>query len=136
VDLAVIARGTPGLSGAELANLLNEGALLAPAGARKKVEMADVEDAREKVQFGRERRRLMDDTEKKLTAYHESGHALVQALLDDGGNAGAQGDDHSRGRSLGKHDVHSQEGPADPRPKADARPESPWAWAAGWRRSW
>src|SRR5437762_457688 len=84
VDLQVIARGTPGLSGAELANLLNEAALLAARRGKKKVEMADVDDAREKVQFGRERRRLMDDEEKKLTAYHEAGHALVQAVLDYG----------------------------------------------------
>ena len=84
VDLAVIARGTPGLSGADLANLLNEGALLAARRGKKKVEMIDMEDAREKVQFGRERRRLMDDEEKKLIAYHEAGHALVQAVLDDG----------------------------------------------------
>jgi len=84
VDLAVIARGTPGLSGAELANLLNEAALLAARRNKKKVEMIDVDDAREKVQFGRERRRVMDDEEKKLTAYHEAGHALVQAILDDG----------------------------------------------------
>jgi len=84
VDLSVIARGTPGLSGADLANLLNEAALLAARRNKKRVEMIDVEDAREKVQFGRERRRLMDDEEKKLTAYHEAGHALVQAVLDDG----------------------------------------------------
>jgi cell division protease FtsH len=84
VDLSVIARGTPGLSGAELANLLNEAALLAARRNKKKVEMIDVDDAREKVQFGRERRRVMDDEEKKLTAYHEAGHALVQAVLDDG----------------------------------------------------
>jgi len=84
VDLAVIARGTPGLSGADLANLLNESALLAARRNKKRVEMIDVDDAREKVQFGRERRRLMDDEEKKLTAYHEAGHALVQAVLDDG----------------------------------------------------
>ncbi len=77
VDLSVIARGTPGLSGAELANLLNESALLAARRNKKRVEMIDVDDAREKVQFGRERRRLMDDEEKKLTAYHEAGHALV-----------------------------------------------------------
>jgi len=63
VDLQVIARGTPGLSGAELANLLNEAALLAARRGKKKVEMIDVDDAREKVQFGRERRRLMDDEE-------------------------------------------------------------------------
>jgi cell division protease FtsH len=84
VDLSVIARGTPGLSGADLANLLNEAALLAARRNKKRVEMIDVDDAREKVQFGRERRRLMDDEEKKLTAYHEAGHALVQAVLDDG----------------------------------------------------
>ena len=84
VDLSIIARGTPGLSGADLANLLNESALLAARRNKKKVEMIDVEDAREKVQFGRERRRVMDDGEKKLTAYHEAGHALVTAVLDDG----------------------------------------------------
>jgi len=101
VDLAVVARGTPGLSGAELANLLNEGALLAARRGKKKVEMADVEDAREKVQFGRERRRVMDDEEKKLTAYHESGHALVQALLDDGEMPVHKVTIIPRGRSLG-----------------------------------
>jgi cell division protease FtsH len=84
VDLAVIARGTPGLSGAELANLLNEGALLAARRNKKKVEMIDIEDARDKVLFGRERRRVMDDGEKKMTAWHEAGHAVVQAVLDDG----------------------------------------------------
>ena len=84
VDLSILARGTPGLSGADLANLLNEGALLAARRNKKKVDMQDLDDARDKVQFGRERRRLMDDQEKKLTAYHEAGHALVQAVLDDG----------------------------------------------------
>ncbi|MDP3072468.1 MAG: ATP-dependent zinc metalloprotease FtsH [Opitutaceae bacterium] len=84
VDLQVVARGTPGLSGADLANLLNESALLAARRGKKKVEMIDVEDAREKVLFGRERRRVMDDEEKKLVAWHEAGHAIVQAVLDDG----------------------------------------------------
>jgi cell division protease FtsH len=84
VDLSVVARGTPGLSGAELANLLNEGALLAARRNKKKVEMIDIEDARDKVLFGRERRRVMDDNEKKMTAWHEAGHAVVQAVLDDG----------------------------------------------------
>jgi len=84
VDLAVIARGTPGLSGAELANLLNEAALMAARRNKKKIEMTDIEDAREKVQFGRERRRIMDDEDKKIVAYHEAGHALVQAVVDDG----------------------------------------------------
>ncbi len=101
VDLSVIARGTPGLSGAELANLLNEGALLAARRGKKKVEMADVDEAREKVQFGRERRRVMDDEEKKLTAYHEAGHALVQAILDDGMMPVHKVTIIPRGRSLG-----------------------------------
>jgi cell division protease FtsH len=101
VDLQVLARGTPGLSGAELANLLNEAALLAARRGKKKVEMIDVDDAREKVQFGRERRRLMDDEEKKLTAYHEAGHALVQAVLDDGHMPVHKVTIIPRGRSLG-----------------------------------
>jgi cell division protease FtsH len=101
VDLSVIARGTPGLSGAELANLLNEAALLASRRNKKKVEMIDVDDAREKVQFGRERRRLMDDGEKKLTAYHEAGHALIQAVLDDGYMPVHKVTIIPRGRSLG-----------------------------------
>src|SRR5450432_1052605 len=101
VDLGVIARGTPGLSGAELANLLNEAALLAARRNRKKIDALDVEDAREKVQFGRERRRLMDDEEKKLTAYHEAGHALIQAVLDDGHMPVHKVTIIPRGRSLG-----------------------------------
>jgi cell division protease FtsH len=101
VDLGVIARGTPGLSGADLANLLNEAALLAARRNRKKIDAADVEDAREKVQFGRERRRLMDDEEKRLTAYHEAGHALIQAVLDDGHMPVHKVTIIPRGRSLG-----------------------------------
>ncbi|QYM80403.1 ATP-dependent zinc metalloprotease FtsH [Horticoccus luteus] len=101
VELSIIARGTPGLSGAELANLLNEAALLAARRNKKKVEMIDVDDAREKVQFGRERRRLMDDEEKKLTAFHEAGHALVQGVLDDGYLPVHKVTIIPRGRSLG-----------------------------------
>jgi len=84
VDLSIIARGTPGLSGAELANLLNEAALLAARRNKKKVDMGDIDDARDKVLWGRERRRVMDDKEKRLVAWHEAGHAIVQAVLDDG----------------------------------------------------
>jgi len=83
VDLTAIARATAGMSGADLANLLNEGALLAARRNKKKVEAIDMEDSREKVLFGRERRRVMDDGEKSMTAYHEAGHALVGALLND-----------------------------------------------------
>ncbi len=82
VDLAVIARGTPGYSGAELANLLNEAALLAARTGRKAVGMAELEEARDKVRWGRERRSLaMTDEDKKFTAWHEAGHALVNVML-------------------------------------------------------
>ncbi len=101
VDLGVIARGTPGLSGADLANLLNESALLAARRNRKKIDASDVEEAREKVQFGRERRRLMDDDEKKLTAYHEAGHAHIQGVQDDGLMPVHKVTIIPRGRSLG-----------------------------------
>ncbi len=82
VDLAVIARGTPGFSGAELANLLNEAALLAARMNKKAITMAELEEARDKVRWGRERRSLaMTDEEKRATAWHEAGHALVNVLL-------------------------------------------------------
>jgi cell division protease FtsH len=101
VDLSVVARGTPGLSGAELANLLNESALLAARRNKKRVDMHDIEDAREKVQFGRERRRIMDDEDKKIVAYHEAGHALVGAVVDDGDLPVHKVTIIPRGRSLG-----------------------------------
>ncbi len=83
VDLAVIARGTPGYSGAELANLLNEAALLAARTNRKAVGMVELEEARDKVRWGRERRSLaMTDEDKKFTAWHEAGHALVNVMLE------------------------------------------------------
>jgi cell division protease FtsH len=100
-DLSIIARGTPGLSGAELANLLNESALLAARRNKKRVDMHDIEDAREKVQFGRERRRIMDDEDKKIVAYHEAGHALVGAVVDDGELPVHKVTIIPRGRSLG-----------------------------------
>ena len=82
VDLAVIARGTPGYSGAELANLLNEAALLAARTNKKAVSMTELEEARDKVRWGRERRSMaMTDEDKKSTAWHEAGHALVNVLL-------------------------------------------------------
>ena len=78
VDLDVMARTTPGFSGADLANLCNEAALLAARYNREAVTQADMEEARDKVSYGRERRsRRITDRERKLTAYHEAGHALV-----------------------------------------------------------
>jgi cell division protease FtsH len=78
VDLHIIARGTPGFSGADLANLMNEGALLAARRNKRVVSMQELEDAKDKVMMGAERRSMaMSDEEKKLTAYHEAGHAIV-----------------------------------------------------------
>ena len=83
VDLSVIARGTPGFSGAELANLLNEAALLAARGSKKSIGMIELEEARDKVRWGRERRSLaMTDEDKKITAWHEAGHAIINVLLE------------------------------------------------------
>ena len=83
VDMAVLARGTPGFSGADLANLANEAALLAARQNRKVVTMVDFELAKDKVMMGAERRSMiLRDEEKKNTAYHEAGHAVVAALLE------------------------------------------------------
>src|SRR5579883_2698015 len=82
VDLTVLARGTPGFSGADLANLVNEAALNAARHNRKTVTMGDFEGAKDKVLMGAERRSLMiSDEEKRNTAYHEAGHALVAAMV-------------------------------------------------------
>jgi len=84
VDPRVIARGTPGFSGADLANLVNEAALLAARAGRRVVGMAEFEAARDKVMMGAERRSLvMTEKEKELTAYHEAGHALVGLNVPD-----------------------------------------------------
>ena len=83
-DLRRIARGTPGFSGADLENLLNEAALLAARQGKKAVDMKDLEEARDKVMWGAERRsHVIDDKEKRLTAYHEAGHAIVQQLVEE-----------------------------------------------------
>ncbi|MEE2838953.1 MAG: ATP-dependent zinc metalloprotease FtsH [Acidobacteriota bacterium] len=82
VDLSILARGTPGFSGAQLANLVNEAALIAARFSRKSVAMADFEEAKDKVMMGKERKSLiMSDKEKRNTAYHEAGHALVAFKL-------------------------------------------------------
>jgi len=83
VDLGVVARGTPGFTGADLANLVNEAALLAARRSQDDVTPVDMEDAKDKVLMGVERRSLIiTDEEKKNTAYHEAGHALVAELLE------------------------------------------------------
>ncbi len=82
VDLEKVARGTPGFSGADLENLLNEASLYAGREKRKKITMEDIDQARDKVMMGLEREGMsIDDDEKKILAYHEAGHAIVAAAL-------------------------------------------------------
>ena len=101
VEPKVIARGTPGFSGADLANLVNEAALLAARRGKRLVSRAEFEDAKDKVMMGAERRTLaMSDEEKKLTAYHEGGHALV-ALTVVGSDPIHKATIIPRGRALG-----------------------------------
>ncbi|MBI4861597.1 MAG: ATP-dependent zinc metalloprotease FtsH [Candidatus Riflebacteria bacterium] len=101
VDLAILARATPGFSGADIANMVNEAALLAARRDRKRVNMEDFEDARDKIIMGQERKsRILSDPIKERIAYHEAGHALISKLI------GGQDAVHKisvipRGRALG-----------------------------------
>lgn len=84
VDLSVVARGTPGFSGADLANLVNEGALLAARREKTAVDKKDLEEAKDKVLMGKERRSIIiTEAEKRITAYHEAGHALVSKFVPE-----------------------------------------------------
>ena len=84
IDLSVIARGTPGFSGADLANLVNEAALLAARKDKKEIEIADMEEAKDKVLMGVERRSMIIPyQERRNAAYHEAGHALVAKMIPD-----------------------------------------------------
>ncbi|WP_345315100.1 ATP-dependent zinc metalloprotease FtsH [Ferrimonas gelatinilytica] len=84
VDAAVIARGTPGFSGAELANLVNEAALFAARSSKRVVAMEEFEKAKDKIMMGAERRSMvMSEEEKRMTAYHEAGHAIVGRLVPE-----------------------------------------------------
>lgn len=101
VDARVIARGTPGFSGADLANLVNEAALLAARKDKRHVGMSDLEEAKDKVMMGTERRSMaMTDKEKELTAYHEAGHAIV-ALNEPESDPIHKATIVPRGRALG-----------------------------------
>ncbi len=82
IDLSVIARGTPGFTGADIENMTNEAALLAARRSKDKIDMSDLEDAKDKVLMGTERKSMIiSDEEKRTTAYHEAGHTLVAKLL-------------------------------------------------------
>jgi cell division protease FtsH len=84
VNVLSIARGTPGFSGADLANLVNEAALFAARSNKKKVGMLEMDQAKDKIMMGAERRSMvMDEHEKKLTAYHEAGHAIVGLIVPE-----------------------------------------------------
>jgi cell division protease FtsH len=101
VDLKVLARATPGLAGADLANLVNEAALLAARRNKKKVMMEDFEEAKDKVMMGTERRSLIiSDEEKRTTSYHEAGHTLI-ARLQPGSDPIHKVTIIPRGRALG-----------------------------------
>ncbi|MDR3634995.1 MAG: ATP-dependent zinc metalloprotease FtsH [Isosphaeraceae bacterium] len=100
VDLDSIARGTVGMSGADLANLVNEAALLATRENKDKVDMRDFDAARDKILMGAKREEIITDKEKRLTAYHESGHALV-AWLTPGADPVHKVTIIPRGRALG-----------------------------------
>ncbi len=101
IDLKVIARGTPGFSGADLANLVNEAALLAARRGKRVITQGEFEDAKDKVMMGSERRTLvMSDDEKKLTAYHEAGHALI-AVKQEASDPIHKATIIPRGRALG-----------------------------------
>jgi cell division protease FtsH len=101
VDLSVIAKSTPGLVGADLANLVNEAALLAARKNKKAVDMEDIEEAKDKVMMGMERKSLhISDEERRLTAYHESGHVLV-AINTPGADPIHKVTIIPRGRALG-----------------------------------
>ncbi|MBN1277900.1 MAG: ATP-dependent zinc metalloprotease FtsH [Deltaproteobacteria bacterium] len=82
LDVSILARGTPGFTGADIENMVNEAALMAARRGKERVEMEDFEDAKDKVLMGTERRSMIiSDEEKKITAYHEAGHTLIAKLL-------------------------------------------------------
>ena len=84
LDTSVLARGTPGFTGADIENMVNEAALMAARRGKEKIELDDFEDAKDKVLMGTERKSMIiSEDEKKITAYHESGHTLVARLLPD-----------------------------------------------------
>jgi len=101
VDLQQVAKSTPGFSGADLANLLNEGAIHAARQRRTTVTMADLDEARDKINWGRETRRVMTTHDKRVIAYHEAGHALMQVISGEESIRLQKVTIIPRGRSLG-----------------------------------
>ena len=111
VKPALIARGTPGFSGADLANLVNEAALFAARANKRMVAMEQFERAKDKIMMGAERRSMvMSEDEKRMTAYHEAGHAIV-GITRARARPGLQGHDHSARPRAGRHAVPARAGP-------------------------
>ena len=101
VDLREVAKTTPGFSGADLGNLLNEGAIHAARHRRATITMGDLDEARDKINWGRETRRVMTDNDKRVIAYHEAGHALMQVISGEDSIKLQKVTIIPRGRSLG-----------------------------------
>ena len=111
VKPALIARGTPGFSGADLANLVNEAALFAARANKRIVGMEDFERAKDKIMMGAERRSMvMTEDEKRMTAYHEAGHAIV-GMTRARARSGPQGHDHPARPRARRHAVPARAGP-------------------------
>ncbi len=111
VNLNILARGTPGFSGADLANMVNEAALNAARVNRKQVLMYDFELAKDKVLMGAERKSmLLSDAEKRVTAYHEAGHAMV-SFFRDNSDPHPQGHHHSAWHGVGRHHLPARRSP-------------------------
>ena len=122
VDLGAVARRTPGFTGADLANVLNEAALLTARGNQKLVDNACLDEAIDRVVAGPQKRtRIMSDKEKKITAYHEGGHALVAAASPEL-RPGAQDHDPVPRTSPGLHDGPARRGQVLDHAQRDARP--------------
>ena len=135
VELEKIARGTPGFSGADLENLVNEAALWAARQNKKEVEVIDFEMAKDKVLMGAERKSMiLSDEEKRTTAYHEAGHALMAKLLP-GTDPVHKGHDYPPRAGLGRHDAVADRRPAQLFKGITCTTTSPFSWAGAWRRS-
>ncbi len=131
----LLARGSPGFSGADLANLVNEAALFAARRSARVVEMVDFEKAKDKIMMGAERKSMVMTEEERLnTAYHESGHTLVAKLMPKS-DPGAQGHDHSARPRAGRDDAVARAGSLRVRPAVPAEPDRGAVWRADRRRS-
>ena len=135
VDLELVARGTPGMSGADLANLVNEAALHAVRRGSPAIEMEDFESSRDRVLMGQRRDSLvLSDDEKERVAYHEGGHA-VAGVRPRVRRPRSQGDDPADRHGAGRHRCSSRWRSGTSTPASTSRTRSASAWAAGWPSS-